>query len=31
MRKLLRNYGFIITMLLGVIGGCVVGAFFPMV
>ena len=31
MRKLLRNYGFIITMLLGVIGGCIVGAFFPMV
>ena len=31
MRKLLKNYGFIITMLIGVIGGCVVGAIFPMV
>ena len=31
MKKILKNYGFIITMLLGVIGGCVVGAFFPMV
>ena len=31
MKKLLRNYGFIITMLLGVIGGCIVGAFFPLV
>ena len=31
MKKILKNYGFIITMLLGVIGGCVVGAFFPVV
>ena len=31
MKKVLKNYGFIITMLLGVIGGCVVGAFFPLV
>ena len=31
MKKLLKNYGFIITMLAGVIGGCIVGAFFPMV
>ena len=31
MKKLLKNYGFIITMLAGVIGGCIAGAFFPMV
>ena len=31
MKKLFKNYGFIITMLLGVIGGCIVGAFFPVV
>ena len=31
MKKILKNYGFIITMLLGVIGGCIVGACFPMV
>ena len=31
MKKILKNYGFIITMLLGVIGGCIVGAFFPVV
>ena len=31
MEKILKNYGFIITMLLGVIGGCIVGAFFPMI
>ena len=31
MKKILKNYGFIITMLLGVIGGCIVGAFFPMI
>jgi len=29
MKNILKNYGFIITMLLGVIGGCIVGAFFP--
>ena len=31
MKKVLKNYGFIITMLLGIIGGCLVGAFFPVV
>ena len=31
MKKILKNYGFIISMLLGVIGGCVLGAFFPVV
>ena len=31
MKKLLKNYGFIITMLLGIIGGCIAGAFFPVV
>ena len=31
MKKILKNYGFIITMLIGVIAGCVVGAFFPVV
>ncbi len=31
MKKILKNYGFIITMLLGVIGGCIAGAFFPVV
>ena len=31
MKNILKNYGFIITMLLGVIGGCIVGAFFPVV
>jgi len=31
MKKILKNYGFIITMLIGVIGGCIVGAFFPMI
>ncbi len=31
MKKLFKNYGFIITMLIGIIGGCIVGAFFPAV
>ena len=31
MKKILKSYGFIITMLLGIIGGCVVGALFPVV
>ena len=31
MKKILKNYGFIITMLLGIIAGCVVGAIFPTV
>ncbi len=29
MKKVLKNYGFIITMLIGVIGGCIVGALWP--
>jgi len=31
MKKLLKNYGFIITMLLGIVAGCIVGAIFPAV
>ena len=31
MKKVLKNYGFIITMLIGVIGGCIVGALWPAV
>ena len=31
MKKLLKNYGFIIMMLTGVIAGCIAGALFPMV
>ena len=31
MKKILKNYGFIITMLTGIIAGCVVGALWPMV
>ncbi len=31
MKKILKNYGFIITMLLGIIGGCIAGALFPAV
>ena len=31
MKKFLKNYGFIISMLAGVIGGCIVGAFWPVV
>ena len=31
MKKLLKNYGFIICMLMGIIAGCIVGAIFPVV
>ena len=31
MKKFLKNYGFIIFMLLGIIAGCVAGALFPVV
>ncbi len=31
MKKLLKNYGFIIMMLTGIVLGCIVGAFFPAV
>ena len=31
MKKILKNYGFIIMMLTGVIAGCIVGAVFPAV
>ena len=31
MKKLLKNYGFIIMMLAGVIAGCIAGALFPVV
>ena len=31
MKKFLKNYGFITTMLLGIVAGCIVGAFFPVV
>ena len=31
MKKILKNYGFIIFMLLGIIAGCVVGALWPAV
>ena len=31
MKKILKNYGFIIMMLTGVIAGCIVGAIFPMI
>ena len=31
MKKVLKNYGFIIFMLIGIVAGCVVGAFFPAV
>ena len=30
-KKLLKNYGFIICMLIGIIGGCIVGAVWPAV
>ena len=29
MKKVLKNYGFIICMLIGIVAGCVVGAIFP--
>ena len=31
MKKILKSYGFIITMLTGIVLGCIVGAMFPMV
>jgi len=31
MKNFLKNYGFILSMLLGVIGGCILGALFPAV
>ena len=31
MKKFLKNYGFILFMLLGIVGGCVVGALWPAV
>ena len=31
MKKILKNYGFIIFMLLGIVAGCVVGAIWPAV
>ena len=31
MRQFLKNYGFILMMLTGVIAGCIVGALFPVV
>lgn len=31
MKKFLKNYGFIVTMLLGIVAGCVVGALWPVV
>ncbi len=31
MKKILKNYGFIIFMLTGIIAGCIVGAIFPVV
>ena len=29
MKNILKNYGFIITMLIGIVAGCIVGAFWP--
>ena len=31
MKNFLKNYGFIVTMLIGIVGGCIVGAIFPAV
>ena len=31
MKKFLKNYGFILFMLLGIVAGCIVGALFPVV
>ena len=31
MKKILKNYGFIIMMLTGVVAGCIVGAIFPLI
>ena len=31
MKKFLKNYGFIITMLIGIVAGCIAGAVWPVV
>ena len=31
MKKFLKNYGFILCMLVGIVAGCIVGAIFPVV
>ena len=31
MKKFLKNYGFIVMMLAGIVAGCIVGALFPVV
>ena len=31
MKQFFKNYGFIITMLIGIVAGCIVGAIFPVV
>ena len=31
MKKFLKNYGFIITMLIGIVAGCVAGAIWPVI
>ena len=31
MKKVMKNYGFIITMLVGIVAGCIVGAIFPVI
>ncbi len=31
MKRILKNYGFIICMLIGIVAGCVAGALFPVV
>ena len=31
MKNFLKNYGFIIFMLIGIVAGCIVGAFWPAV
>ena len=29
MKKFMKSYAFIVTMLIGIVAGCVVGALFP--
>ena len=31
MKKFLKNYAFIIFMLIGIVAGCITGAFWPAV
>jgi len=31
MKKFLKNYGFILSMLVGIVGGCIVGAIWPQI